>query len=277
MIRWILMRGAKAAERLQDRSAIVREFAAEHLGQIGDSRAVEPLLAAWNVWENESNDEVCQAIANALADIGNPQAIDALIAALDIQVRSTRAARALPRLGGAGITPLLDYLRRREDVCPSNRCHCGTVAGVLGKIRAKEAVMPLISLLNSKAHTHRGDSFARDIAEALAQIGDPTAIIPLTEVLQRVQYKFDLINALRSFSDARAIPVLLETACLPAWAKQAIDAVQHILETSAAKATPEVLRAVGQLKTLRYCGARMSMTLTGEASNTLSRISTVRL
>lgn len=74
----------------------VREDAADALGEIGDARAVEPLIAALG----DPDDDVREAAAEALGNIGDPRAADPLRAALNDPVGGVRteAEKALGRL-----------------------------------------------------------------------------------------------------------------------------------------------------------------------------------
>jgi len=67
----------------------VQQDAAEALGEIGDARAVEPLIATLNHW----GDDVRQAAAGALVEIGTP-AVESLIAALKDRASGVREGTA---------------------------------------------------------------------------------------------------------------------------------------------------------------------------------------
>ena len=73
-----------------------REAAAEALGEIGDSRVVEPLVAALG----DTDDDVREAAAEALGKIGDPRAVDPLTAALNDPDHDVRkeAEKALAKL-----------------------------------------------------------------------------------------------------------------------------------------------------------------------------------
>jgi len=86
-----------------------RQAAAEALGKLGDTRAVEPLVAALR----GEDVEVRRTAAWALGEIGDARAVDPLIAALgdeDAEVRRV-AARALGEIEDAKATePLIATL-----------------------------------------------------------------------------------------------------------------------------------------------------------------------
>ncbi len=73
----------------------MRRVSAEALGKIGDTRAVEPLIATLK----DKDSDVCKAAAEALGKIGDDRAIELLIAALKTWELSRVAAIALDRLG----------------------------------------------------------------------------------------------------------------------------------------------------------------------------------
>ena len=118
------------------KSESVSSHAAEALGQIGDARAVEALIATLG--------QMWPAAKNALAKIGSP-AVESLLAVLE--------------------SPTLS---RRSDA-----------AEVLGQIRDPRAVEPLIALLNDGSEVMR-----RVAARALGQIGDIRATWPLIAALR---------------------------------------------------------------------------------------------
>ena len=67
----------KALRRKKD--AQTREAAAKALGELGDTRAVPPLVDALD----DSVAAVCVAAATALGEIGDRQAVEPLLSALD--------------------------------------------------------------------------------------------------------------------------------------------------------------------------------------------------
>ena len=130
-----------------------RVSAATELGEMGDVRAVEPLIAAL---ENKSETEwvVYTRAAKALAKIGDPRAVEPLIAALKYDHAAYCAAEAL---------------------------------GEMGDTRAIE---PLVEALGGSGATLRGATLSeseanlrQSAAEALAKFGDARAVEPLIDAL----------------------------------------------------------------------------------------------
>jgi HEAT repeat protein len=109
--------GALAVEplvgALKETQSLVRSSAAEALGQIGDPRAVEPLIAALS---DSSGFFVRRLAARALGEIGDPRAVAPLIASLNDEEDSVRqaAAQALSRLGHSAVEPLVAALADRD-------------------------------------------------------------------------------------------------------------------------------------------------------------------
>ena len=214
---------------LQHKDPTVQYDAAEALGDIGDERAVEPLLAAlkndetggvrWKAAEalsklgtpavaglisalQHDDDDVRWKAAIALGEIGDPQAIPSLINVLcdeDRFVRS-RAAYALSMIGEAAVDPLIHALREGD----GNLRWGAAIA--LGKIQNPRAIDPLIHALADKYENVRAES-----AAALAVIGKP-ALGPLLQVLKFSDgaVRLEIVTALGELHDTGAIQPLIQ-------------------------------------------------------------------
>ncbi len=81
----------------------VRRRAAAVLGDVGDARAVEPLITALSALKNKGDDLTLVKIVDTLGHFGDPRAVSALIKALDVNARSSQVQRrilnALARIG----------------------------------------------------------------------------------------------------------------------------------------------------------------------------------
>jgi HEAT repeat protein len=144
-----------------------RSKAASILGQIGDARTVEPLIAALK----HHHQSLRQAAAEALGRIADPRAAEPLIGALDEEdtLLCFLAAEALQKIGDSrAVEPLIKSLDDGD-------CDTGwRAASALGKTGDPRAVEPLIEALDQE------DAFlCLTAAEALGKIGDPRAIEPL--------------------------------------------------------------------------------------------------
>lgn len=162
-----------------EKDSEIRTRAAEALGEIGDERAVKPLInALGNVNEDlKLNAEI------ALGEIGEP-AVDALIQALQERGWDVKcgAAGALGEIGAKRtVGPLVQALEHNvvSDVRWKAAQALGNMAGLLVKAGYKRPVKSLIEALGDK------DSIVRQVAaEALGEIGDPMAIEPLVKALK---------------------------------------------------------------------------------------------
>lgn len=214
---------------LQNKDPTVQYDAAEALGETGDERAVEPLLAAlkndetggvrWKAAEalsklgtpavaglisalQHDDDDVRWKAAIALGEIGDPQAIAPLINVLcdnDRFVRS-RAAYALSMIGEPAVDPLIHALREGD----GNLRWGAAIA--LGKIQNPRAIAPLIHALADKYENVRAES-----AAALAAIGKP-ALGPLLHVLKFSDgaVRIEIVTALGELHDTGAIQPLIQ-------------------------------------------------------------------
>lgn len=131
---------------MRDADPGVRAAAARSLGQLGDRRAVEPLIAA-------------------LGDVFSFQG----------------AARGLGALGDMrAVEPLLGRLSMALSA-PSGAWQCITLVEALGRLGDRRAVQPLTELLDSATPQAR-----RTAVTALGRIGDPRALAPLRRIWRRL-------------------------------------------------------------------------------------------
>ena len=169
-----------------------REGAARALGEIGDARAVDPLLKA---------DVVGCEVRDALSRIG-AAAVERLIAALHDRHEGVRerAAEALGKIGDVrAVEPLIPALHdSHEDV----RERAAEALGKIGDIRAVEA---LIAALDD-----RDERVCWLAAQALGRIGDVRAVEALIAALDRHENVCSsAAEALGRIGDARAVEPLI--------------------------------------------------------------------
>jgi HEAT repeat protein len=153
-----------------DPNSGARREAAEALGEIGDLRAVEPLIAALK----DTNVSVREGAAEALGVLKDPRAIGPLIDVLrnpdDLSRRQAAASLVNfkdPRVVDALIASLGD-----------DWVH-GSAAQALDEIKVDPGVAwPLIVALNDPNPKIRGT-----VADLLGRIKDPRASKPLTDAL----------------------------------------------------------------------------------------------
>ena len=181
---------------LKEADKYVRIKAANALGTIKDSRAVEPLIAAL---KDEDRDVRIKA-ALALGDIGDPRAIEPLLFALQdesIEVHAY-AGQALGMIGAPAVEPLLAALKSED------RSVQGDAARVLGMIKDPRAIEPLLFALKDESIE------ARECAgQALGMIGAP-AVEPLIAALRDANQdvRKNAALALGMIEDRRAASIL---------------------------------------------------------------------
>ena len=145
-------------------AAGVRYYAAKALGQIGDARAVEPLIAAL---KDDEDSYLRGESACSLGHIGDPRAVEPLIAALEDEedlVARNKAVEALGRIADPGaVVPLIAAL---DNWSWSGRKEA---AEALGKIGDPRAGATLVAALTDRD---------RGIREAAAQALDRLAWSP---------------------------------------------------------------------------------------------------
>jgi HEAT repeat protein len=157
-------------------------LAAQKLGELGSSEAVEPLLQALR----DHSSEVRVKAIESLEKLGDRRAVEPVIQCLqdsDFFVR-TRAAWALAKFGDeSAIAPLIQALREEDQSTA-----CGAIASSLGEFRDPEAIAPLIEVLQSGGQNLR-DSFSFNhvrlsVVRALGLIEDSRTTDALVEVLR---------------------------------------------------------------------------------------------
>ncbi|GET40636.1 HEAT repeat domain-containing protein [Microseira wollei] len=161
----------KLQQALNDEDWYVREKAAEALGNIGNPQAVPALIAALKDKDSFSRTNAAEALGN----IGNPQAVDALIAALNYEDWFVRikAGEALGKIGNPQAVDVLMSALNHEDMSVSMNA-----AEALGKIDNLQAVDALMLALNDEDQDVR-----RKAAEVLGKIGNSQAVDALMVAL----------------------------------------------------------------------------------------------
>lgn len=267
----------KALRYKKDR--YVRVHAAKALGEIGDARAVKPLIVALNDEEidvggaakgalvnignsaveplidalKHKESSVRRWVAIALEEIGDPQAVESLIIALKDGNGDVRfhAARALKEIGDARAQEsFIIVLNKGEDVKVEQ-----AAASALGKFGNAGAVPSLVSAIR------RGNPWVvKPASKALVEIGDPQAVEPLIKALeaQDVGVRKLVAEALAEIGDARAVHPLTVFALKDnELAATAIYALTLVLKRDATNVEAEDLRAVIHLnKVEQWYGKR---------------------
>ncbi len=172
VVRW-KERGSieKLARSLEDPKIEIRVAAAEALGELKATAAVNALAALYN----DSEDEAVLAAVRALAAMESPAATTPLVAALKLDATPCRiiAAEALGGLHAQGAVGALAEALDDTDV--EVRC---AAAEALGRIGSEAGSASLAAMLDSGSEALR-----RACVEALARTGGPDAIAGLMGLL----------------------------------------------------------------------------------------------
>lgn len=177
------------------------------LGEVGDARAVEPLLQLSHFWNYDFS---CLA-AVALAKIDAARAVEPLvtilvgIAPINMEDSTYKAAEAaLAKIGLPAVEPLIALFRNRDYTFEESNVRKALIA-VLVRIGAP-AVGPLASVLGDKDY-HVNDA----AVDALGEIGSP-AVEPLIAVLRGKgnERHRSAARALGKTKDDRAVEPLTE-------------------------------------------------------------------
>lgn len=180
----------------------VREGAARALGQIGDVQAIDPLVQALQ----DEEPSVRRIVAEALGKIGDAQAVEPLVRVLadgSCWVRR-KAAVALGCIGDPrAVEPLMDALADQDR---SVQQGIVLALGQLGQPLASAALLPLLECDDV--------SLRQTTVEALGPVGDVQAVGPLIERL-RDRQEAELVRrsaaeALGTFGDSQAAEPLID-------------------------------------------------------------------
>jgi len=199
-----LLGDSRAVEALKhvlasDKELIVRRNAAAALGKLKDPRAAETLIAAVKTDEAE----VLQEAAEAIKRLGGTVA-EALIVASDEDDWRTqlRLAEALGRLGSPAVSRLSEFAvsgaspRVRREAVQS-----------LGDLRHSQGTDPLIQALRDKSAEVR-----REAAKALGKLASRQALEPLVGTLKDkdTYVRIEAAEALGKLDDRRAVQALAD-------------------------------------------------------------------
>ena len=200
----------------------IRAYAAEVLGDIGDLRAVKPLIVAL---EEDREVIVCCDAARALGKIGDLRALEPLAEALkDIDSKVRRAAaEGLMQIGQPALDALLAALRYKDDRVRGNAARAlkemgwkpdsGENGAWYWIAREKwnkvsslgyRAVEPLIAVLDEM-------SVKENAAGALEKIRDPRAVDLMVASLEKENSEvcMKIVFALGSIGDPRVVELLI--------------------------------------------------------------------
>lgn len=206
---WKIKKGASAPaiaddvdrwiQDLNATSPSVREAAAEKLGDLGNTRAVGPLIKALS----DTDSGVRGWAAYALGELNDTRAVDPLILALNDTAPNVRgyAALSLGQLGDTrAVGPLIHTLSATDS---DDRA---SAVQALGDLKDPRAVDPLILSLKDENSDVRWCA-----AEALGKLSDTRAVGPLIQALKDEDYmvRGRAAEALGNLRDTRAVEPLI--------------------------------------------------------------------
>jgi HEAT repeat protein len=212
---------------IKSRANSVRLAAIRALVKIGDPRAVPVLTKILTTSANEQDFLLNQKAALGLAELRDPSSVPALLKGLFMTGRGTNIFQecrlALVRIGEPAVGPLIEMLQERNAEIRQMAAELhfdketpGIVpykaAVVLGDLRAKKAVGPLIARLGIPPRA--GEHSA--VLIALGQIATPQAVDTLINVLKSNKVappsRAAAADGLYLSGDRRAVPTLLDIA-----------------------------------------------------------------
>ena len=183
--------------QLKDEDDVVSRDAAKKLGDLGDPRAVEPLIVCLNGQNLLARSEALKS----LVKIGKP-AVYPLIGFLKSGTLYMRpkVSAALVKLGKPTVIPLISCLKDKSNIVRY------LAADALGDIRDKIAVEPLINCLNDKY-----PDVVSSAASALGKIGDTRAIEPLIGCLKdKNEGSTNITDAIGKIGGNQTVKLLIE-------------------------------------------------------------------
>jgi len=184
---------------LQSHDEEVREEAARALGELGDRRAVNPLIELLG----DDNRYVRREAAKSLGKIGDEHAIPALINALKDEDRYGREGAA-EGLGGMGEKAFSSLIRAIKDDDWHVRMGAAIAFRIIGD---KDALKVLIPAMKDENRFVR-----REVIKSLGRIGDHSVIDTLIAALKDPDRSVRLraVSALSKCNDKRVIEPLIE-------------------------------------------------------------------
>lgn len=178
------------------------------LGALGDQRATQHLISLIE----HAPESLQYEIIEALIQLNDPEAIDTLITTLGHKEPSIRdlAAKGLTYLGNFSLPPLFLALHSPQWLIRSY------AARILGQIRNKQAVAPLVDVL-----PHSDSTFRKEVIGALGMLGDSKAVPALLHALTQGEQETikPLIESLAKINDPRSIPAMIEALKAEEWGK----------------------------------------------------------
>ncbi|MCQ8893859.1 MAG: HEAT repeat domain-containing protein [Methanolinea sp.] len=177
----------------------VREEAARALGELGDRRAVDPLIGLLS----DENRYVRREAAKSLGRIGDERAIPALISALKDEDRYGRegAAEGLGEMGEKAFPALIEAMENAD-------WHVRMGAAIALRIIGNREALPVLI----RAMQDENRFVRREVVKSLGRIGDHSVIETLIAALKDPDRSVRLraVSALSKCNDPRVVEPLIE-------------------------------------------------------------------
>lgn len=192
-------------QRLENaRSWAERAFSARFLGEIGNARAVEPLVRVLRNTREEDRD-VRLAAGRALGRIRDPRAVEPLLDALAAPESwlPARIAEVVLQFGPLAYEPLVERLQGSDNAAV--RAWAAEILGDLGDTKATPSLLACLADLN--------DGVRARAASALGKLRDRRAVPELIRMMlaDPVPYvRIQVVRALGAISDPRALHHLID-------------------------------------------------------------------
>jgi len=233
---------------LSDELNVIRQTVANVLGNIGDTRAIEPLIYTL---QTENDNPVCQAIINALAKFGDERAIQPIINTISRKkiYQSHETALALKGFGKPAIEPLLELLKNGNEYARES------AAFICIHLNDERTVPALLSVIND-------DKSPKVREQALISLGffkDEGLLEPLIQLLkdQNDKIRENALEQLDKFAkgNKRLLEPLTEALFDPTW-KNNYYKRADLLATLGEKALEPLLKALNhENENIRWAGA----------------------
>ncbi len=232
-------------EALESDIPAARKSAAEALGKLGDTRAVEPLIRILN----DKNREVREKVIEALGALGDIRALEPLFEVYkdkDEYIRF-RVLLAISNFRDERVIDILIQALADEDW--NVRSWAAKPLGKFHVIRASEALI--------KALQDEDSLVRRSVVMALSDTGDKRAVYPLIQTLRDEDelVRKSAVLALGQLGDAEAVePIIQALRDDPAVRDFAISI---LLDFSDIRAVEPIIQALSDYdKNVRYAAAR---------------------
>ncbi len=217
---------------VKTRANIVKLEAMKSLAKIGDKRAVDTLDKVLGTSADDQDFFLNKNAAAQLAKFADPRSIPFLVRGMFMTGRGAdifaECRTALVAIGEPAVPALVETMARKNASIEADAKKYEFIPGiivqktsiVLGDIRSKTAVAPLLAELGKKddglaAGPGKGVSGHQSVIIALGEIGTPDVTKPLQGILeskQSMKLRAAAAEALNGVGDVSALPALLKVA-----------------------------------------------------------------